>query len=186
MLSSSELATARRQDMTAQTGTISLTELGNVPSSYRHEWRVAESLEAIVLPHTIFKWYHVRREGVPVTAELDAEAQSLLIEAATGGAWTPEYGLNFAMLHVSTAHAFLIAGVWRGHQELWQRAYAKDLAADGSFTRVDLAGEDAPFQCVWEMGVTCHERMAWHRYLLSGRAEADKRAWLADTYTGRV
>ena len=172
--------------MTAATDTLSLAALGNVPASYRHEWRVATALVPIVLPHTVFKWYHVHREGVPVAAVLDAEARALLIDAALGGAWSPEYGLNFALLHVSTAHAFLIAGVWRGHQELWERAYFKELAQPSPFVRTDLAGEDAPTMCVWELGVSCHERMAWHRYLFSARTEADKQTWLADTCSGRV
>ncbi len=171
--------------MTAGT-TLSLAELGNVPQTYRHEWRVAAAREPILLPHTIFKWYHVHREGVPVPPALDVEAQGVLIDAAMGGAWTPEYGLNFAMLHVSTAHAFVIASVWRGHQEMWHRAYYKELAADGPFTRVAVTGEDAPTYCVWELGVICHERMAWHRYLFSEKTEADKHAWLADTFSGRV
>jgi hypothetical protein len=172
--------------MTLDTGTLSLAALGNVPPSYRHEWRVATALEAIVLPHTVFKWYHVHREGVPVPSALDAEARAVLLDAALGGAWTAAYGLNFAMLHVSTAHAFLIAGVWRGHQELWVRVYVRELAQDGPFVRVEPSPEDWAALCVWEMGVSCHERMAWHRYLFSARTEADKHAWLADTYTGRV
>ena len=45
---------------------------------------------------------------------------------------------------------------------------------------------NAPGGCVWELGVTCHERMAWHRYLFSERAAADKRAWLEDLYAGPV
>jgi hypothetical protein len=172
--------------VTLDASTLSLDHLGNVPSAYRHEWKVAEAIDVIVLPQTIFKWYHVHAEGVPVSAELDAEARAVLIEAATGGVWTHEYGLNIAQLHVASRHAFLIAGVWRGHNELWMRSYGKELASGGPFVRVDLGGEDAPTYCVWELGVICHERMAWHRYLFSERAEADKRAWLADTYTGRA
>lgn len=172
--------------MAAAPATLALAKLGNLPQSYRHEWRVAAAQEPIILPQAIFKWYHVHRAGVPVLPALDAEAQRTLIDAATNGAWTMEYGLNFAMLHVSTAHAFLISGVWRGHQEMWHRAYYKELATDGPFTRVDLNGEDAPILCVWEMGVTLHERMAWHRYLFSARTDADKRTWLADTYSGQV
>lgn len=164
----------------------SFKELGHVPPAYQHEWRVAAPQDPIVLPQAIFKWYHVHREGSAVPAELDAEARGIIIEAMTGGAWDPSYGLNFALLHLSTAHAFLIAGVWRGHQELWERIYAKELAANGPFTRVDMTGEDAPLGCVWELGVTCHERMAWRRYLFTERTDDDKRAWLEDVYEGQV
>lgn len=162
--------------MALDTRTPTLDHLGNIPPTYVHEWRVAKAGEPIILPQTIFKWYHVHREGTPISAALDTEAQSTLAGAATCGEWTPEYGLNLALLHISTAHAFLIAGVWRGHQELWTRLYYKELASDGPFTRTDLSGEDAPAACVWEFAVICHERMARHRYLFSQRAEADKRA----------
>ncbi len=71
---------------------------------------MAEPHGAIVLPRTVFKWYHVRRAGVEVAVALDTEARQILTEAAMGGVWDPSYGLNFALLHVSTAQAFLIAG----------------------------------------------------------------------------
>jgi len=163
-----------------------LDELGNVPAAYHHEWRIATPRDPLLLPRSIFKWYHVHRHGVPVSAAMDAAARAEIAEAMRAGAWDPSYGLNFALLHVSTAHAFLIAGIWRDHQELWERIYAKDLAVDGSFTRVPAGGEDTPAACVWELGVICHERMAWHRYLLSARDAAAKRAWLEDVCTGQV
>ncbi|MBA2596731.1 MAG: hypothetical protein H0V00_08930 [Chloroflexia bacterium] len=165
---------------------ITFKELGNVPASYRHEWRVATPREPLVLPRAVFKWYHVHREGSVVPDEMDTEARAEITGAMAGGAWEPSYGLNFALLHLSTAHVFLIAGVWRGHQELWERIYAKELAANEPFTRVDMSGEDAPLGCVWELGVTCHERMAWHRYLFTARTDDDKRAWLTDVYAGQA
>lgn len=160
-----------------------LDRLGNVPSAYQHEWRVVSPAAPLVKPTSIFKWYHVHREGQPVAPELDAEGRQVITEALAGGAWNPSYGLNFAILHVSTTHAFLLLGVWRGHQELWERVYAKDLA-QGPFERIDANGEDGPVGCVWELAATCHERMAWHRFLFSQRTEADKRAWLEDVYAG--
>jgi hypothetical protein len=172
--------------MAMNTSTLSLDHLGNVPAAYEHEWRVAEPRDALVLPGAIFKWYHVHCAGVSVPEAMDTEARALIADASAQGKWSPEYGLNFALIHLSTAHAFLIAGTWRGHQELWERIYYKELALPGPFARIATDGEDAPTACVWELGVICHERMAWHRYLFSGRTEADKRAWLADTYTGQV
>jgi hypothetical protein len=172
--------------MAANAETVSLESVGNVPKTYQHEWRVAEPMEPLVLPNTIFKWYHVHRAGVAIPAAVDAEARAVIAAAMASGKWTPEYGLNFALIHLSTTHAFLIAGVWRGHQEMWERVYEKELATSAPFMRIDTTGEDTPGACVWELGVICHERMAWHRYLFSARTEADKRAWLADTYTGRV
>ncbi len=163
-----------------------LAHLGNVPATYRHEWREATPQAPLLLPDTIFKWYHVHRVAMPVPVEIDAEARALVAEAMATTAWDPSYGLNFAILHVSTTHAFLLCGVWRGHQELWERIYARELADGASFQRNDPSGEDTALGCVWELGATCHERLAWHRYLFSERTDADKRAWLQDVYTGRV
>jgi hypothetical protein len=162
----------------------SVTHLGNVPAAYQHEWRVATPQAPLALPRAIFKWYHVHRDGHTVPRALAAEARAVIADDQAGGAWDPSYGLNFALLHVSTSHAFLIAGVWRGHQELWERIYQKPLGSDEPFRRMPTDGEDAPVGCVWELAVTCHERMAWHRYLSSARADEDKRAWLADQYAG--
>ena len=111
--------------MTAINNHFTLDDLGNVPMAYIHEWRVAEPRAALVLPGTVFKWYHVHRVGVPVPAEMDVEAREVIASAIADGDWRPEYGLNFALIHVSTTHAFLIAGIWRGHQELWERMYDK-------------------------------------------------------------
>lgn len=163
-----------------------LANLGNVPATYRHEWRETTSQEPLLLPESIFKWYHVHRASTPVPTDIEEEARELVAEAMATSGWDSSYGLNFAMLHVSTEHAFLLCGVWRGHQELWERIYYRELADGASFHRTDMGGEDAPLGCVWELGVTCHERMAWHRYLFTERTDADKRAWLNDLYEGRV
>ena len=161
-----------------------LASLGNVPASYRHEWRVVTPTAPLVLPRAIFKWYHVHRDGMPVPPGIDAEARVVVTEALAATAWGPSYGLNFAILHVSTTGAYLLAGVWRGHNELWERVYARQLTPGAVFERIDASGEDAPVGCVWELAATCHERMAWHRYLFSDRGEEAKRAWLDDLYQG--
>jgi hypothetical protein len=168
------------------TTTLDLTDFGNIPADYRHEARVAVPLEPLVLPGTVCKWYHVHRVGVPVPATLDAQARCVLAEAAPSGAWTLSYGLNVALLHQSTTHAFLIAGVWRAHNEWWERIYAYDLQQGGPFQHADRDGLDGGVACVWEFGVICHERQAWQRYLFSNRNEAAKQAWLADVYAGEV
>ena len=118
--------------------------------------------------------------------ELDNLARETVTEAATTGTWDLSYGLNIAQLHLSTTHAYLIPGVWRGHQELWQRPYWFDLSQSTAFTRLEMTGEDAPAACVWELGVIGHERMAWHHYLFTARDESAKHAWLTDTYAGPV
>jgi hypothetical protein len=172
--------------MSTNSGTLALEQFGNVPANYRHHWRAAEPHEPIVLPDRIFKWYHVHLDGAVVPESMDSEARALLAADASSDQWRTEYGLDFALLHLSTASAFLIAGTWRGHQEMWERVYFKDLATGEPFALVPRAGQDWPGACVWELGVICHERMAWHRYLFTERDEDAKRAWLEDTYTGRV
>lgn len=173
-------------DTFGSTNAIDLSDLGNVPTAYRHEWRVATPQAPLIVPGAVFKWHHVHRDGVTVPEPLAAEARETITDAAASGAWDLSYGLNICQIHVSTAHAFLIPGVWRGHQELWQRPYVLDLAGGGPFSRIDTAGGAIPAACVWEFGVICHERMAWHSYLFSARDDAAKRTWLADTYAGRV
>jgi hypothetical protein len=170
---------------TSTAHSISLSALGNLPEAYQHEWRVATPRQPIVVSGGIFKWYHVHRQGVGVCDELDERARRVIVDGAASG-WDLSYGLNFALLHVSTTHAFLLVETWRGHQEMWVKIYAYDLAQGGPFIRGDVTGEDTPSACVWEMGVIAHERMAWHRYLFSERADADKRAWLDDSYAGSV
>jgi hypothetical protein len=175
-----------REALDAQDRETSLTELGNVPARYQHEWRVATPAPPQVVPNAVFKWTQVRREGVPVPDVIEAEARQTVIEAVAAGTWDQSYGLNIAILHVSTEQAFLLLGVRRGHQELWLRIYAKDLQSGGPFERAGVTAEDAGGGCVWELGVICHERMAWHRYLFSARTDEHKRAWLEDAYSGRA
>ncbi len=62
---------------------------------------------------------------------------------------------------------------------MWQSAYRRD--GDDAFTV--RAGPGA-VQCVWELGVTCHERLAWSRYLGSARDETAKRGYIADVIEG--
>ncbi|MBA3282583.1 MAG: hypothetical protein H0U29_10165, partial [Acidimicrobiia bacterium] len=118
------------------TGRLDLSGLGNVPAAYRHEWRVSTPREPLVLPGGVFKWYHVHREGAVVPDDLDATARAVVAEAAAGP-WDLSYGLNIAQVHLSTTTAYLIPGIWRGHQELWQRPYFYDVATGGPFTRID-------------------------------------------------
>jgi hypothetical protein len=162
----------------------SLSELGNVPETYWHEWRVATPLEPIVVSGGVFKWYHVHRDGVAVRDDIDVKARRVIADGAQR--WPLQYGLNFALLHQSTAGAYLIVGVWRGHNEWWRAIYAIGLDDCEEFSRVEEADGLAPGSCVWELGVVCHERMAWHRYLFSARDDASKLAWLDDTFAGSV
>jgi hypothetical protein len=132
----------------------------------------------------VFKWYHVRSDGDEISDATDAAARNVITDNASG--WDLSYGLNIALLHQTRTLEILIVGIWRGHNELWTRIYIQNLATGGPFVRSVEDGEDAPAACVWELGVVCHERIAWHRYLFSERDEAAKRAWLGDVYAGTV
>jgi hypothetical protein len=170
--------------ITTKTSIEVLKDLGNVPAEYVHEWRVATPQEPIIVPGGVFKWYHVHRDGVPVPAELDAAARRVIETGARS--WNLSYGLNFALIHQSVSYAFVIIGVWRGHQEWWERIYVVDLAKPDEFVEVEPDDNFAPGACVWELGVICHERMAWHRYLFSNRDDAAKTVWLEERYAGDV
>jgi len=172
--------------MSSSIAASSLSELGNVSPTYRHVWKIAEPQEPIVVPCAVFKWYHVRDEEMAVPAELDAEARAHIAATAASGELDLSYGLNIALLHQTRAQAIVITGVWREHNELWERIVARGLSAATPLELVGPNGGATPAACVWEFGVICHERMAWHRYLFSERGDDDKRAWLSDTFAGRV
>lgn len=84
--------------------------------------------------------------------------------------------------------AFLLVFSWRNDNELWLANYIKPLTGDGSdggFRAVEeRAGASRPMLCVWELAPVWHERQAWDRYLRSPRGPAEKRAWLADRFSG--
>ncbi len=133
---------------TATSPEVALSHLGVVPASYVHEWREAEPEEPLVTPKAVFKWYHVRREGADVPAALDAEARTLVAEAVAGGTFDVSYGLNFALLHLSTRNAFLIVGVWKGHQEMWERIAVMDVGTSSPLQWQAFDPVDMPAACV--------------------------------------
>lgn len=161
-----------------------LEQIGNVPEAYQHEWRTASPQDAIVVPGGVFKWYHVHRDKSVIAENVDRVARELIVDGAKQ--WDLAYGLNFALLHQSVAWAFLIVGIWRGHQELWTRIFVVELAGEPVFHHDEPDGPFTPCACVWEMGVIQHERMAWHRYLFTDRGADAKRAWFDDRYAGVV
>ncbi len=165
---------------------IDLAGLGNVAPGYAHHWREAEPGVLLVTPAALFKWYHVHQAGIAVPDALDTEARGVLADAVASGNLAVGHGLNFAMLHVSTAVSFLIAGVWAQNQEMWETVWVKERGSERGFVRNASDGWNVPTLCVWELGVVQHERMAWHRYLFTPRADADKRAYLDDLFTGQV
>lgn len=162
-----------------------LTAFGTIPDTYRHHDRRVIPAEPLVLPGAILKWYYLAPQDESVPPDLDEAARQQITTEASGGHIVPDYGLGFAILHASHPLAYLIVGVWRANQELWQTLYIADREAGTSFVKAD-PGVTAPTLCVWELAPVWHERQAWIRYLRSARDEAAKRDYLADHLTGLV
>ena len=59
-------------------------------------------------------------------------------------------------------------------------------AFDNSLTAFPLEGSHRPTFCVWELGAVAHERLAWSRYLLSGRDDEARGDYLRDAFEGVV
>ncbi len=188
-----EEMTGKRQPFTASArlqrprpeGAPALASLGNVPDAYRHHDRVVSPGEPLALPGALLKWYELRPGESIVPLDFRRQARAFLREQAEAGALEVGYGLGFALLHYSTALAYLIVGAWRDHQELWETLFTYDLARGEGFRRA-RPGVDAPTLCVWELGVVDHERAAWIRYLRSARDDDAKQAYLDDRLVGAV
>ena len=131
---------------TPTSGLDSLDYLGNLPGENTHEWRVATPLEPIVVSGGVFKWYHVHRDGVAVRGDIDAKARAVIADGAQR--WALEYGMNFSLLHQSTTGAYLIVGVWRGHNEWWRDIYAIGLDEQDEFSRNEGGDGLVPSGCV--------------------------------------
>jgi hypothetical protein len=162
-----------------------LAGLGNVPDDYRHIDKQACPAPDIALPGGYLKWYDVHRDGAEIPAGTRTQARDFLRSEATAGRLDLRDELGFVVLHrCGESFYFLLVCTWRNCNEMWQTLYSR--AGDDAFGPVERAGEHLPVQCVWEMGATAHERLAWTRYLMSERDDAAKRGYLADRFSGSV
>jgi hypothetical protein len=160
-----------------------LTQLGNFPG-YAHYPKQATPGIGLRLPGTYLKWYDVAKAETPVPDTISTLARRYIERNA--GRLGLDGDLGFAMVHrCGSDFYFLLVSTWRGNNELWESVYAKD-GADLDFYPWPDPGHHRGGFCVWEFEVVRHERNAWVRYLNSPRAEADKRAWLAEIYEGEV
>ncbi len=162
-----------------------LATLGNIPPGYRHgQKRVCPSTD-IALPGGYLKWYDVHRADVEIPYGVREQARDFLRTEATASRLDLRDELGFVVLHrCGESFYYLLVCTWRNANELWQTAYARD--GDDPFALVERTDEHLAMQCVWELGATVHERVAWSRYLESDRDEAAKLAYLADRFTGAV
>lgn len=162
-----------------------LANLGNIPSEYRHSQKLVRPSTDIALPGGYLKWYDVHRADVEIPYSVREHARDFLRSDATTGRLALRDELGFVILHrCGESFYYLLVCTWRNQNELWQTAYSR--SGDEPFALVKRTDEHLAVQCVWELGATAHERLAWSRYLASDRDEAAKRTYLADRFTGAV
>jgi hypothetical protein len=160
---------------------------GSVAAGYRHVDKVARAEPSLALGETVLKWYDVAPDEAPVPLAVRALARRCLRDACRDDELGALGELGFVLLHrCGEDFYFLLVCTWRNENELWETVWAKDGSADVLFRAWPTEGAHRPTFCVWELGAVAHEREAWTRYLLSGRDEAARYAYLRDTYDGLV
>ena len=161
--------------------------LAHVADSYAHYAKQAEYRALLGAGRAELKLYHLFRPGEPVFGEIADSARSFLLSEAASSL-SPDGDHGFAILHRcgATFH-FLLLGVWRGSNELWEAVWYRDAGMDG-FEAFPPA-YDAPLRptfCVWELGIVAHESLAWTRLLSSPRGEHDLERWRTDVKSGEL
>ena len=164
---------------------LELAGLGNVPDSYGHRDKTAIAGEPLFIGGGLLKWYDVAPPGEPVSPSTAALARSFLARECAAGRLPLDGDLGFVVLHrCGNDFHFLLPGVWRNANELWESVYAKDGPRQPDFAHFPLPELNHATYCVWELGPVWHERNAWRRYLMSARDETAKRQWLDDRFEG--
>lgn len=177
----------KRQDSARHTpaypDTAQLAGLGNVADSYRHEPKQVSPGGGLALPGGYLKWYDIHHPDATIPFNTRDQARDFLRGEAAAGHLELNGELGFALLHhCRDDFYFLIACTWRNDNEMWQTVYER--AGDTAFACHARPEGHSAAQCVWELGATGHERLAWTRYLRSPRDEAAKRTYLADVFEG--
>lgn len=163
-----------------------LDALGNVPASYRHHRRLVTPGESLAIPGVLLKWYELRRHEVEMPHDLAESARATVRRELEAGRIDTGYGLGFVVIHDCNPITYLIVGIWKSHNELWESIYLHDREGSARFEPFPRTGRDMPLACIWELAPIWHERGAWVRYLESARDEPAKRAFLADMLSGSV
>jgi hypothetical protein len=162
-----------------------LAGLGNVPVGYRHHDKLVEPAADLALPGGYLKWYDIHGPDAAIPSGTREQARDFLRGEATARRLDLHDELGFVLLHrCGESFYFLIVCTWRNHNEMWQTVYGRD--ADDAFAPIPHDAPHLATQCVWELGPTSHERVAWIRYLRSDRDDTAKRAYLADRFSGPV
>jgi hypothetical protein len=162
----------------------------HVAPAYAHHAKQATPRGLIAIGSSEIKFYHLEKPGEPVPAAIAAAARDRLAGDALAVSGL-EGDLGFAILHRCGADFhFLLIGVWRGSNELWEAVWYRDAGMHG-FAPFDPAypagaGTLRPTFCVWELGIVGHESLAWSRYLASPRGEGDLARWREELFEGPV
>lgn len=153
----------------------------SVSPSYAHRDKVCTAGAELKTGGARVKWCEIALAEAPAPDDIRAMARSFVKHLDVPG------DLGFVILHrCGGSFYFLLVQTWRNENELWESVYAKQSDADPGFSLFPLPGPHRGTFCVWELGAVWREHQAWRRYLLSDRSEANKQAYLAETYSGPV
>ena len=171
--------------MNAETPAPALVTPDGVPDSYVHFDKLIAPGEPLVTGCALLKWYEIAPQDEPVSRETQRLARDFLSREMASGAFAPDGGLGFVILHrCGRGFHFLLPSLWRNGNELWETVYAKHGPESPDFALFPLPGPTRATFCVWELRAVWHEQQAWRRYLMSARDGAARQAWLADGYAG--
>jgi hypothetical protein len=160
---------------------------GRVRPDYRHAPKLARPGTSLALGDAILKWYDVAPAELPVPYGIRELAYKALCHASRTGELELSDELGFVVLHrCGREFYFLLVSTWRNDNELWETVWAKNGHSHATFEPWLVEGSHRPTFCVWELGVVCHERLAWGRYLASCRDAEATSAYLLDTFAGAV
>ncbi len=164
-----------------------LAALGNVVDpGYRHVTKMITPASPLILPDAYLKWYDLCREDQTISPAADAEARAFVTAETAAGRLPISGDLGFVIHHLSGDHIhLLLVFTWRGNNEMWESAYARDDHAARPYELTSLDSHRGAM-CVWEFGAIAHEHVAWTAYLRSARDETAKRAYLATQYAGPI
>jgi hypothetical protein len=166
---------------------VAVDRSGHVRSDYNHAPKLARPGPSLALGDSILKWYDVAPAETPVPHRIRELAYDALCRASRAGDLELSGDLGFVVLHRCGADFyFLLVSTWRNDNELWETVWAKNGGDHTTFEPWPIEGPHRPTFCVWELGVVCHERLAWGRYLSSRRDASARSAYLLDAYDGLV
>jgi len=166
---------------------VTLERSGPVRPDYHHVPKLARPGTSLALGDSILKWYDVAPAAMPVPYSIRELAYEALCRGSRVGQLELSDDLGFVVLHrCGPDFYFLLVSTWRNDNELWETVLAKNGDGHATFEPWPIEGPHRPTFCVWELGVVCHERLAWGRYLSSCRDMSARREYLLDAYDGAV